>query len=155
MATKNNNDMTLERTLWETAESMRVKGNQEASEYKHVVLGLVFLKYVSGKFSERRQELTWELMDDGIEDDQIPSFLEDRDEMLGEFIDLICSIGFGADADHGADDILAVSTSTSSACSPTQRKARMVASSTRRAAWHTRRTNVSKPCSSSSNKPNI
>lgn len=58
MATKNNNDMTLERTLWETAESMRAKGNQEASEYKHVVLGLVFLKYVSDKFSERRQELT-------------------------------------------------------------------------------------------------
>lgn len=44
MATKNNNDMTLERTLWETAESMRAKGNQEASEYKNVVLGLVFLK---------------------------------------------------------------------------------------------------------------
>ena len=28
MATKNNNDMTLERTLWETAESMRAKGNR-------------------------------------------------------------------------------------------------------------------------------
>ena len=65
--------MTLERTLWETAESMRAKGNQEASEYKHVVLGLVFLKYVSDKFSERRQHLTQELTNEGIDEDQIPS----------------------------------------------------------------------------------
>lgn len=35
---------TLEQTLWETADKMR--GNLEAGEYKHVVLGLVFLKYV-------------------------------------------------------------------------------------------------------------
>ena len=55
MATDKGDEMTLERTLWETAESMRAKGNQEASEYKHVVLGLVFLKYVSDKFNERRQ----------------------------------------------------------------------------------------------------
>ena len=32
---------TLEQTLWETADKMR--GNLEAGEYKHVVLGLVFL----------------------------------------------------------------------------------------------------------------
>lgn len=167
MAKKTKTPMTLEQTLWQTAESMRAKGNQEASEYKHVVLGLVFLKFVSDKFSERRQELRTELKDDGIEEDQIPDFLEDRDEyaghnvfwipngarweqlqarakqpdigqaidtamglierenptlagvlprnygredlkdeMLGELIDLIGSIGFGATSDHGADDIL-------------------------------------------------
>ena len=43
---------TLEQTLWETADKMR--GNLEAGEYKHVVLGLVFLKYVSDAFEERR-----------------------------------------------------------------------------------------------------
>ena len=72
MASKMGDEMTLEQTLWETAESMRAKGKQEASEYKHVVLGLVFLKYVSDKFSERRQELTQELMNEGIDEDQIP-----------------------------------------------------------------------------------
>ena len=43
-----------------------------------------FLKYVSDKFYERREELTQELMDEGIDDDQIPSFLEDRDEYSGK-----------------------------------------------------------------------
>ena len=68
-------DMTLEQTLWETAESMRAKGNQEASEYKHVVLGLVFLKYVSDKFAERRKELQQELVGEGFDETQIESFL--------------------------------------------------------------------------------
>ena len=35
---------SLEQTLWDAADKMR--GNLEAGEYKHVVLGLVFLKYV-------------------------------------------------------------------------------------------------------------
>ena len=39
---------TLEQTLWDAADKMR--GNLEAGEYKHVVLGLVFLKYVSDAF---------------------------------------------------------------------------------------------------------
>jgi len=43
---------SLEQTLWEAADKMR--GNLEAGEYKHVVLGLVFLKYVSDAFTERR-----------------------------------------------------------------------------------------------------
>ena len=36
---------SLEQRLWEAADALR--GNQEPSEYKHVVLGLVFLKYIS------------------------------------------------------------------------------------------------------------
>jgi type I restriction enzyme M protein len=43
---------TLEQTLWDAADKMR--GNLEAGEYKHVVLGLVFLKYVSDAFQDRR-----------------------------------------------------------------------------------------------------
>ncbi|OFR96138.1 hypothetical protein HMPREF2756_02765 [Rothia sp. HMSC067H10] len=62
---------------------MRAKGNQEASEYKHVVLGLVFLKYVSDKFSERRDALRQELVEDGIDGTQVEVFLEDRDEYAG------------------------------------------------------------------------
>jgi len=44
---------TLEQTLWEAADKMR--GNLEAAEYKHVVLGLVFVKYVSDAFEQRRR----------------------------------------------------------------------------------------------------
>jgi len=69
---------TLEQTLWEAADKLR--GNQEPSEYKHVVLGLVFLKYVSDRFEERRKVLEAELAADGIKPERLPDFLEDRDE---------------------------------------------------------------------------
>ena len=69
---------TLEQTLWEAADKLR--GNQEPSEYKHVVLGLVFLKYVSDRFEERRDQLKEELTADGIKPERIGAFLEERDE---------------------------------------------------------------------------
>lgn len=156
---------TLEQTLWEAADKLR--GNQEPSEYKHVVLGLVFLKHISDRFEERRRILEIELVDDGIKPERLPDFLDDRDEYLsngvfwvppaarwealqssakqpeigqiidlamdlieqdnpslrgvlpknygrdgldkrrlGELVDLIGSIGFGSEDDHGADDVL-------------------------------------------------
>jgi type I restriction enzyme M protein len=45
----------LKKTLWATADKLR--SNMDAAEYKHIVLGLIFLKYVSDTFSERRSEL--------------------------------------------------------------------------------------------------
>ncbi|USR79035.1 type I restriction-modification system subunit M [Arcanobacterium pinnipediorum] len=72
---------SLEQTLWEAADTLR--GNQEPSEYKHVVLGLVFLKYVSDRFEDRRKVLKEELASDGISEEQYNSFLEDRDEYTG------------------------------------------------------------------------
>ncbi len=69
---------TLEQTLWEAADKLR--GNQEPSEYKHIVLGLVFLKYVSDRFEERRKALGEELAAEGIKAERLPDFLEDRDE---------------------------------------------------------------------------
>ena len=41
----------FEEKLWAAADKMR--GHMDASEYKHVVLGLVFLKYISDAFEER------------------------------------------------------------------------------------------------------
>lgn len=73
---------TLEQTLWDAADKLR--GNQEPSEYKHVVLGLVFLKYVSDRFEERRNVLKVELAADGIKPERIDSFLEDRDEYTSQ-----------------------------------------------------------------------
>ena len=40
----------LEKTLWATADKLR--NNMDAAEYKHVVLGLIFLKYISDSFEE-------------------------------------------------------------------------------------------------------
>lgn len=73
---------TLEQTLWEAADKLR--GNQEPSEYKHVVLGLVFLKYISDRFTERRTALEAELAADGLDADAIAEFLEDRDEYTSQ-----------------------------------------------------------------------
>lgn len=74
---------TLEQRLWDAADALR--GNQEPSEYKHVVLGLVFLKYISDRFEERRKAIEITLSDPES-DDYIPNaarreqFIESRDE---------------------------------------------------------------------------
>jgi len=52
----------------------------DASEYKHVVLGLVFLKYVDDAFGERRDQLAQELAADGITGAEAESLFESRDE---------------------------------------------------------------------------
>jgi type I restriction enzyme M protein len=48
-------DAEIKKTLWATADSLR--SNMDAAEYKHLVLGLVFLKYISDAFDERRSDL--------------------------------------------------------------------------------------------------
>jgi len=59
MAKSNNTKQkSMEETLWDAANKLR--GTVESSEYKHVVLGLIFLKFASDKFEERRQELVAE-----------------------------------------------------------------------------------------------
>ncbi len=44
----------FEATLWASADKLR--GNMDAAEYKHVALGLIFLKYISDRFEQRRQQ---------------------------------------------------------------------------------------------------
>ncbi|CEQ14601.1 type I restriction-modification system subunit M [Paraclostridium sordellii] len=48
-------EKSIEEALWESANKLR--GKVEPSEYKHVVLSLIFLKFVSDKFEERKAEL--------------------------------------------------------------------------------------------------
>jgi type I restriction enzyme M protein len=79
----------FEEKLWQAADTLR--GSMDAAEYKHVVLGLIFLKYVSDSFEERRQFLMREAADRKsdyyIEDlAQRGPFIEDRDEYAGENI---------------------------------------------------------------------
>ena len=49
----------FEATLWQAADKLR--NNMDAAEYKHVVLGLLFLKYVSDSFEEHHTKLTSEI----------------------------------------------------------------------------------------------
>jgi type I restriction enzyme M protein len=74
----------LEKTLWAAADKLRA--NMDAAEYKHIVLGLIFLKYISDSFSGRRAELERRLADPDDEyylgDDDpetLAAELEDRD----------------------------------------------------------------------------
>lgn len=74
----------MQKTLWATADKMRA--NMDAAEYKHIVLGLIFLKYISDSFAGRRTELERKLSDEqddyylGSDDPElINAELEDRD----------------------------------------------------------------------------
>lgn len=64
----------FEEKLWATADKMR--NNMDPAEYKHVILGLIFLKYISDSFEEKHKELS----------DSEYSDPEDRDEYLAESI---------------------------------------------------------------------
>jgi type I restriction-modification system DNA methylase subunit len=79
---------SLEQTLWDAADKMR--GNLEAAEYKHVVLGLVFLKYVTDAFEARREWLEAATADPKNTDYYVPNpekrqdIVEARDEYASE-----------------------------------------------------------------------
>jgi len=74
-AAKNNGaPLGFEATLWASADKLR--NNMDAAEYKHVVLGLIFLKYISDAFEERYAQLLQE-KDQGADP-------EDSDEYLSE-----------------------------------------------------------------------
>lgn len=97
MATAN---IGFEETLWKAADKLR--GSMDSGEYKHVVLGLLFLKYISDKFETKYNELLEE--GDGFEEDRdeytyenifwVPknarwSFIKDnaKDSKIGQYID--------------------------------------------------------------------
>ena len=68
-------NLELEKTLWQAADKLR--NNMDAAEYKHVVLGLIFLKYISDAFDELFQKLI-------TEQDQTGADPEDKDEYTAE-----------------------------------------------------------------------
>ena len=55
MAKKAIKEKSIEETLWQSCDKLR--GSVEPSEYKHVVPGLIFLKFASDKFEKRKKEL--------------------------------------------------------------------------------------------------
>jgi len=91
---KSNNrtgSLGFESKLWDAADLLR--SNMDPAEYKHVVLGLIFLKYIEDAFEARRQTLTemvcepeGEYYVEGHEAQQLEltELLEDRDEFVSE-----------------------------------------------------------------------
>ena len=73
---KQNNSDSFEQKLWKTADKLRK--NIDAAEYKHIVLGLIFLKYISDAF-----EVLYQKLIEG-EDKYAGADPEDRDEYASE-----------------------------------------------------------------------
>ncbi|MBF2755893.1 MAG: type I restriction-modification system subunit M [Gammaproteobacteria bacterium AqS3] len=71
---KNTGDLEFAAELFKAADKLR--SHLEPSEYKHVVLGLIFLKYISDAFEARRAEL----------EEEDPELVEEPDEYLAENI---------------------------------------------------------------------
>lgn len=63
--TNNSADLGFEKKIWDAACILR--GNMDAAEYKHIILGLIFLKYISDKFIIKYQSLACEA--EGFEED--------------------------------------------------------------------------------------
>ena len=87
----NGANLGFEEKLWAAADKLR--GHMDAAEYKHVVLGLIFLKYISDAFVERREELD-ELTSDPESEWYIKEtkeryvVMEDRDEYTAQMYPL-------------------------------------------------------------------
>ena len=68
-------ELNIERDLWQAADKLR--GSMDESEYRNVVLGLIFLKYVSDSFEEKRDEIL---------NSDYPEEVEEPDAYLAENI---------------------------------------------------------------------
>lgn len=82
---KSSNTVSIgfEEKLWLAADKLR--GSIDAAEYKHVVLGMLFLKYISDAFQSRREELEILAKDESSDwfcpdEDALNALLEERDE---------------------------------------------------------------------------
>ena len=87
MANGTGANLGFEDKLWAAADKLR--GTMDAAEYKHVVLGLIFLKYISDAFCEKYQALVAEATNPDSElyvAEESTRYLvaEDRDEYLAE-----------------------------------------------------------------------
>ena len=80
-------NLGFEAKLWAMADELR--GSMDSGEYKHVVLGLIFLKYISDRFEQRHVQLVREVSDPKsdnfiAEPNERDSFVEDRDAYTAE-----------------------------------------------------------------------
>lgn len=97
----------IKKTLWATADKLRA--NMDAAEYKHLVLGLIFVKYISDTFAARRAELTARLANPADEyyfgeasPEELAAELEDRDYYKEVNAFWVPEAGFGSSASSDA-----------------------------------------------------
>jgi len=87
LSKKPEKDLDFEKELWKAADKLR--GNIDVSEYKHIVLGLIFLKYVSDAFYQRRELLRDWTSDPNNKEYYVPQedarkfIIEDKDQYKG------------------------------------------------------------------------
>lgn len=117
----------IKKTLWATADKLRA--NMDAAEYKHLVLGLIFVKYISevnvfwvseaarwdSLRAAAKQPDIGKRIDDAlslieVENLKLKGILDKRfaraqlpDGKLGQLVDLVSTIGFGQDAAQARD----------------------------------------------------
>ncbi len=89
VGSSNGSDLGFEQKLWQAADKLR--NNMDAAEYKHVVLGLIFLKYISDAFEEKYNYLKEQTLDPKSEvyvkeSSDRYGVMEDRDEYSAENI---------------------------------------------------------------------
>lgn len=89
MSTPYLSDLPDPSALWKSADLLR--GSVDAAEYKHLVLGLLFLKYISESFEQHRRELETELGDPASDsyipdEDERRAQIEDPDEYAGSHV---------------------------------------------------------------------
>jgi type I restriction enzyme M protein len=87
MAVTDNTDLPFAKTLFEAAD--RLRGSVESAEYKHLVLGLIFLKYISDSFERHRAALDAATRDPDHDlftedEEEREEILEDRDEYTAD-----------------------------------------------------------------------
>jgi len=88
LSVKPGKDLSFEKELWKAADKLR--GNIDPSEYKYIVLGLLFLKYVSDSFYQRQCQLKQWMSDSKNQDYYIPKESErkfifnDKDQYKSE-----------------------------------------------------------------------
>lgn len=73
---KNGESAGLEAKLWAAADALR--NNMDAAEYKHVILGLIFIKYISDAFEAKHAELQPQKKDGADPEDRILGTLDDK-----------------------------------------------------------------------------
>ncbi len=82
--TCNGANVGYEAELWQMADALR--GSMDAAEYKHVVLGLIFLKYISDAFEERHEHLT-RAVDDPKDEYHLPPKTRNRADAVARLLE--------------------------------------------------------------------
>lgn len=109
---KQENQQPLEQTLWLTADKLRK--NIDAAEYKHIVLGLIFLKYISDAFEEQYLKLSTTAGADPEDKDEYLAdniFFVPKEARWTHLVNRAKLPSIGVDIDNAMDELEKINTS--------------------------------------------